>query len=93
MLWKNAVDKGKIFGALLRDLSKAFDSLSHDLLLAKLNAYGFSLPALKLVHSYLCKGKQRTKINNAYSSWKEILFGVPQASILGPILFNFFFLY
>ena len=78
MLWKNAVDKGKIFGgALLRDLSKAFDSLSHDLLLAKLNAYGFSLPALKLVHSYLCKGKQRTKINNAYSSWKEILFGVP----------------
>ena len=63
--WKNAVDKGKIFGTLLTDLSKAFDSLSHDLLIAKLNAYGFSLPALKLVHSYLSNRKQSTKINNA----------------------------
>ena len=81
----------QIFGALLTDLSKAFDSLSHYLLIAKLNAYGFSLPALKLVHSYLCNRKQRTKINNAYSLLEEILFGVPQGSILGPILFNIFF--
>ena len=51
--WKSAVDKGKSFGALLTDLSKAFDCLSHDLLLAKLHAYGFSLSALKLIHSYL----------------------------------------
>ena len=88
--WKNAVDKGKIFGALLTDLSKAFDSLSHDLLMAKLNAYGFSLPALKLVHSYLSSRKQRTKINNACSSWEETLFGEPQGSILGLTLFNVF---
>ena len=88
--WKNAVDKGKIFRALLTDLSKAFDSLCHDMLIAKLNAYGFSLPALRLVHSYLSNRKQRTKITNAYSSWEEILFGVPQGSILGPILFNMF---
>ena len=81
--WKNAVDKRKIFGALLTELSKAFDSLSHDLLIAKLNAYEFNLPALNLVHSYLSNRKQRTKINNAYSSWKEILFGVSQGPILG----------
>ena len=84
--WKNAVDIGKKFGALLTDLSKAFDCLPHELIIAKLNAYGFKLPALKLIHSYLSHRKQRTKVNLAYSSWDEILFGVPQ----GPILFNIF---
>ena len=51
--WICAADRGKIFGALLTDLSKAFDCLDHELLIAKLNAYVFSLPALKLVHNYL----------------------------------------
>ena len=91
--WKNAVNKGKIFGTLLTDISKAFltdVSKSHDLLIATLNAPGFSLPALKLVHSYLSNRKQRKNIHNTYSSWEEILFGVPQGSILGPILFNIF---
>ena len=49
--WKNAVDEGKCFGALLTDLRKAFDCLSHELLTAKLHAYGFDLPALKLIQS------------------------------------------
>ena len=58
--WKSAVDKEKLFGALLTDLSKAFDCLSHELLLAKLHAYGFSIVALRLIHSYLTNRKQRT---------------------------------
>ena len=62
--WKSAVDNKRIFGALVTDLSKAFDFLPHDLLLAKLSAYGFSLPALRLVQSYLSSRKQRTKINS-----------------------------
>ena len=88
--WKSSVDKRSSFGALLTDLSKAFDCLSHQLLIAKLHAYGFSLNAPRLVHSYLTNRKQRTKINTKYSSWEEILFGVPQGSILGVLLFNVF---
>ena len=63
--WKNDVDKGKVFGALLTDLSKALDCLPHELIIAKLNAYGFNLPALKLMNSYLLHRKQRTKVNHA----------------------------
>ena len=88
--WKRAVDNGKAFKLLLTDLSKAFDCLSHELLLAKLHAYGFSFAALRLIHSYLTNKKQRTKVNSSYNSWEEILFGVPQGSILGPLLFSIF---
>ena len=89
--WKASVDKGKVFGVLLTDFSKAFDCLNHELLVAKLNGYGFTLPALKLVHDYLSDRKQKTRVNNSYSIWFEILFVVPQGSILGPLLFNIFF--
>ena len=88
--WKRSVDKIKVFGALLKDLSKAFDCLNHELLTAKLNAYGFSLPALRLINDYLSNRKQRTKIENTYSTWLDIIFGVPQGSILRPLLFNVF---
>ena len=88
--WKRSIDNGKSFGALLTDLSKAFDCLDHELLIAKLNAYGFHLSALKLIHDYLSNRKQRTKINSTYSKWHEHLFGVPQGSILGPLLFNIY---
>ena len=56
--WKMVVDNKKTFGAVITDLSKAFDCLSHDVLLANLNAYGFSLPALRLMQSYLSNKKQ-----------------------------------
>ena len=79
-----------MFGALLTNLSKAFDCLNHDLMVAKLNAYGFSLPTLRLIHDYLLNRKQRTRVNNSYRIWIEIVFGVPQGSILGPLLFNVF---
>ena len=63
--WKRAVDNGKVLGLLLTDLSKAFDCLFHELLLAKLHAYGFSFAALKLIHRYLTNRKQRAKVNSS----------------------------
>ena len=89
--WKSAVDKGKYFGALLTDLSKAFDRISHELILAKLHAHGFSLRALRLIHSYLTNRKQRANVNAKYSSWEVTLFGVPQEPTLGPLFFSIFF--
>ena len=64
------------------DLSKAFDTINHDLLIAKLNAYGFE----KNAQSYLDNRWQRTKINTSFSSWIEL----PQGSVLGPLLFNIY---
>ena len=84
------LDNKENIGIFMMDLSKAFDCIPHDLLIAKLHAYNFDKHSLKLIYSYLKERKQRVKINSEFSTWKEILNGVPQGSVLGPLLFNIF---
>ena len=87
---KQSIDQGKNVGVVFMDLSKAFDCLPHGLLIAKLNAYGLSLSACETMASYLTGRTQRVKISHARSDWKPLTKGVPQGSILGPLLFNVF---
>ena len=77
--WRKCLHKEGISGAILTDLSKAFDSILHDLLIAKLAAYGFDYQPLRITNR-----QQRTKINNAFSSYSETIYGVSQGSILVP---------
>ena len=86
--WKLSIDNKGFAGGVLMDLSKAFDTINHQLLLAKSHAYGFSKQALDIICSYLSNRKQ--KINNAFSSWKNLILDVPQVSVLGPLLFNIY---
>ena len=88
--WERALDKGEYVSALFMDLSKVFDTIKHDLLIAKLKAYGFSKEALKLMKNYLKNQKQKVQINNKFSSERDVIAGVPQGSIDGPLLFNLF---
>ena len=88
--WKQSLDSKKFVGAVVMDLSKAFDCIPHELVIAKMHAYSFELNTLVFFYSYLKNRKQNVKINNTYSVFQVLLSGVPQGSILGPILFNIF---
>ena len=89
--WKESLDQGGHYGALLTDLLKAlkaFDCIMHDLLIAKLQAYGFDNDSLYFICNYLLDCEQRIKLKSSFSTWSKIEDGIPQGSILGPLLFN-----
>ena len=88
--WKKSLDNGGYAGGVLMDLSKAFDTINHKLLIAKLHAYGFELSSLEIIYDYLSDRWQRTKINTSFSSWSKVLSGMPQGSVLGPKYFNIY---
>ena len=88
--WKQALDENVVVGTVLMDLSKAFYCIPHDLLIAKLYAYGFSEKSAVFLYSYLKRRKQNVKIDDILSTFQSLISGVPQGSILGPILFNIF---
>ena len=72
------------------DLSKAYDCVNHDLIIAKLEAYGVGENSLRLIQNYLSQRQQRVKVGSSYNEWLEIILGIPHGSILGPILFKVF---
>ena len=88
--WYKILGKGGETRVVLTDLSKAFDCVDHNLLIAKLNAYRFEKGSLEFIHSYLIKHKQRAQADSAFSSWEMFFSRVPKVSILGPILFNIY---
>ena len=85
---KQARDNNNVFAAVLTDLSKAFDCINHEPLIDKSNAYGFDSLSLKFISTYLNFKKQKTKVSSTFSDYINILFGVPQGSIAGPLFFN-----
>ena len=88
--WKNTLDKGGFVCAMFMDLSKVFDTVNHDLLIARLGTYGFQKDALSFMKSYLTKRRQRVRVNSNFSAWERIISGDPHGSILRPLLFNIF---
>ena len=89
--WRQHLDNNKVVGGVFMDLSKAFDCVSHDLLIANLVAYSVEENLLMYIYSYLSNRKQCVRINNVHSRFQNVIPGVPQGSIVGPALSNCFF--
>ena len=89
-IWKKILDQGGYICAIFMDLSKAFYTLNHDLLIAKLEAYGHETEVLRYMKCYLMNRKQSVGVNKNFNEWERITTGVPQGSILGYPLFNIF---
>ena len=88
--WKKSLDEKRFVGAVLMNLSKAFDSIPHKLLMAKMYPYGFSINVVTFLYSNLKRRKRNVEINNTHSVFQVLLSGIFQGSILGPLLFNIF---
>ena len=87
-IWKNILEG--FVCAMFMVLSKAFDTIPHDLMIVKLGTYGFPQDALQYIRSYLTNRQQRVQVNSNLSTWENIIAGVPQGSMSGPLLFNIF---
>ena len=86
--WRNKLDNDLFVGSVLMDLSKVFDCIPHNLIIAKMAVYGVQNESLSLLFPYLTNRKRCAKINNTYSTFKEIISGTLQESVLGTLFFN-----
>jgi hypothetical protein len=85
--WTAALEEGGCIDVVYTDFEKAFDKVPHGRLLSKLKSYGISEEIIAWIKKFLCNRKQRVKIKGKFSKWHKVLSGIPQGSVLGPLLF------